>query len=406
MLNSSGSDHRVELLAPAGNWAMLNAAVQSGADAVYFGLKGFNMRSTARNFGYEELGKIADSCHTHDVRAYLALNTIIYEEELCLVNDLLRSARDSGVDAVICWDHSIILEAVRLGLETHISTQASISNSEAAEYYHKLGASRCVLARECTLEHIQRIKEKTDIGIEVFAHGAMCISVSGRCQLSQFLYGRSANRGDCLQPCRRAYDTFLIKDQEEKTELEIGNDYILSPKDLCTLPFLDKLIPVVDVLKIEGRARSPEYVATVTGVYREAVEAVHEERFTEEFVESRMNRLKQVYNRGFSSGFYLGKPVNEFTQKSGSQAEKRKMVLGTVTNYYRQIGVAEVLVRANELHLGDEILIIGPTTGVVQERVTSMEKEHRPVQSAGRNERVGVKLCQRVRKNDEVFLWQ
>lgn len=398
--------HKPELLAPAGNYEMLAAAIEAGADAVYFGIAGFNMRATAKNFKLDELTSIVVQCHGHGIRAYLTLNTIIYQEEIPLVKKILKKASEAGIDAVICWDFAVISEAKRLGLEIHISTQASISNAEAANFYRSIGASRCVLARECSLEQIKSIRRNTTLELEVFIHGAMCVSVSGRCFLSQFLYGRSANRGDCLQPCRRAYDTYLIKDKQEGKELILGNDYILSPEDLCTLPFLDKLIPLADSFKIEGRARNAEYVYTVVKIYREAISAIRENRFTDELKNASLNELKKVYNRGFSSGFYLGKPVDSFTKKPNSQATKRKLILGKVTNYFKRQSVAEIKVTANSVSLGDEILIIGPTTGVVHEEVSSIEKEYNPVETASKGETVGIKISRIVRRNDSVFLWK
>ncbi len=399
-------NRKVELLAPAGSHAMLSAAINAGADAVYFGLDGFNMRATAKNFKIGEINSVISLCHERNVKAYLTLNTIIYQEEIPLVKNLLKKTHDAGIDAVICWDFAVIREAEKLDMEIHISTQASISNSDAAEFYKSAGASRCVLARECSLEHIKEIRGNSSMEIEVFIHGAMCISVSGRCFLSQFLYGRSANRGDCLQPCRRAYQTYLIRDRQEGRELVLGNDYILSPEDICTLPFLDKLLPYVDSLKIEGRARNPEYVYTVVKTYKEAISAIENGNFTEDFINSALDELKKVYNRGFSSGFYLGKPVNAFTEKPNSQSTRRKLILGRVTNFYKNQGVAEISVTANSVRTGDEILITGPTTGVVHEHVLSMEKNYRKIPAAVKGDIVGIKLSGTVRRNDSVFLWQ
>jgi putative protease len=241
--------------------------------------------------------------------------------------------------------------------------------------------------------------------LEIFCHGAMCVSVSGRCFTSQFLYGKSANRGDCIQPCRRDYDKYLLKDKEEDKELVLGNDHVMSAKDLCTLPFLDKLLPYVDALKIEGRARSPEYVAVVVKAYREAVDAIAKGKFGKEFVKKQMKKLKEVYNRGFSSGFFLGKPINEFTEQYGSKATKRKINLGVVRNYYRKIKVAEILIRANRLKLGDTILIIGNTTGVVEQKVNSIEINHKSVKEADKGNSVAVKVDKLVRKNDKVYVF-
>jgi putative protease len=400
------SRSRPELVAPAGNPAMLRAVLEAGADAVYFGVRGFNMRATARNFGAGELTEIVAACHSHGARAYLTVNTLIYEQEIPLLERLLEQARAAEVDAVIAWDMAVLQAAGEVGLEIHLSTQASLSNSRAASAYRALGVRRCVLARECSLQQLEEIRRRGILEIEAFAHGAMCVSVSGRCFLSEFLYGRSANRGDCLQPCRRAYDTYRIREREEGNELVLGNDYVLSPQDLCTLPFLDRLAPQVDALKIEGRGRSVEYGATVVRVYRQALEAIAAGTFSAAVVKAGLAELRRVYNRGFSSGFYLGRPLDAFTRREGSQAEKRKTNLGRVENFFSRNMVAEILVTSGELSLGDEILVIGPTTGLLEARVESLEMENSPVKSAGKGQRVGVKLPGRVRRNDQVFLWQ
>lgn len=393
-----------ELVAPAGDRAMLQAVLAAGAGAVYFGVQGFNMRATARNFTAEEIPEIVSRCHDSRARAFLAVNTMIYEQELPLLKKLLEQARKAEVDAVIAWDLAVLQAAAGLGLTIHLSTQAGAANSSAAAAYRALGVKRCVLARECTLEQVSEIRRESGLEVEAFAHGAMCVSVSGRCFLSQFLDGRSANRGDCLQPCRRAYDTYLIRERDGGRELVLGNDYVLSPRDLCTLPFLDRLAPVVDALKIEGRARNVEYAATAVRVYRRALEAVSAGAFSEALVEEGLAELRQVYNRGFSAGFYLGRPLDDFTRRPGSQAEKRKITLGRVENYYARPGVAEIFITAGQLSPGDEILIIGPTTGLVSAEVETMEIEHRRVKRAVRGERVGVKLPQRVRRGDQVYL--
>ncbi len=395
-----------ELLSPAGDWTMLKAALDAGADSIYFGIKELNMRATARNFQQQEIQRVADTCHEQDRLAYLTLNTIIYEEELEKLETILREAKKADIDGIICWDHSVIKLARDEGLDIHISTQASISNSIAARFYSSLGASRCVLARECSLEQIKAIKEQVPIEVEVFIHGAMCVSVSGRCFMSEFLYGRSANRGDCIQPCRREYDTYLIKDRQTGKELLLGSNYVLSPKDLCTLPFLDRVYPIVDAMKIEGRARNPEYVYVVTSVYREALDEITSGNFNEDFVNHGLAELKKVYNRGFSSGFYLGKPINSFTEKPNSMATRKKTILGRVTNYFRKVQVAEIEITTNSVECGDEIVITGPTTGVLIETVQTMEREGKRIEKAAKGDLVGIKVSKRVRKNDSVFIWE
>jgi putative protease len=301
-----------ELLSPAGDWPSLIAAVKAGADAVYFGVKQLNMRAAAGNFDLAEIKKVVGYCHAHGARAYLTLNTIVYEKELGAVRKILIKAKEAGVDAVIAWDFSVIKEANRLAIPIHLSTQASVSNSEALDFVKRFNVKRVNLARECTIDDIRDIRKKTDMEIEVFIHGAMCISESGRCFLSQELFRKSANRGECLQPCRRSY---LIEDMEEKHKLLVGSHYILSPKDLCALPFIKQLIKLgVNAFKIEGRNRSPEYVKTATETYREAID----EPLTKEKIMMLMDKLKTVYNRGFSPGFYLGEPSTEaFTDVYG-----------------------------------------------------------------------------------------
>jgi putative protease len=300
-----------ELLAPVQDYTSLTAAIKNGADAVFFGIKGFNMRAGAKNFTVKDLPKIVKIAHKNNVKTYLAINTIIYENEIKKVEQILLKVKKAKIDAIICWDFSIIQIAKKLNIEIHISTQASIANSKTAEFYRKLGATRVVLARECSLEQIKEIKKQTKAEIEVFIHGAMCVSMSGRCFMSQFLYGKSANRGECLQPCRRKY---LIKQIDGGQELELGEDYVLSPKDLCTIDFIEKIIDAgIDCFKIEGRNRSPEYVAVVTKSYRTIIDFVcstkkRDNKFYEQLSalkEELFEKLNTVYHRGNSTGFFL-----------------------------------------------------------------------------------------------------
>ena len=394
-----------ELLAPVGNWAMLVAAIESGADAVYLGVKGMNMRATAKNFSLGELEKIVNYSHKKGVKLYLTVNTIVYENELTKLKSILQKAKDYSVDAIICWDFAVINLAKEIGIEFHISTQASISNSESANFFSKLGATRCVLARECSLEDLKKIKKKTKIGIEVFAHGAMCVSVSGRCFISESIYGKSANRGDCLQPCRRAYDKVLIKDKEEDHELILGNDYVMSPKDLCTFEFLDNILPFVDSLKIEGRGKSPEYVKKVVSVYRKGIDRILDNTFTKDFVSEKMEELHTTFNRGFSTGFYMGKPISEFTNEYGSKSKKKKYTLGRVTNFYKKINVADIEITSNKIKKGDTIIIIGNKTGVHEQVVESIITESKK-KIGLKGDVASIKMEKVVRKNDAVFLWK
>jgi len=388
------SNKKPELLAPVQDYTSLNAAINNGADAVFFGIKGFNMRAGAKNFSVKDLSKIAKIAHKNNVKVYLAVNIIIYEEEIKKVTELLKKVKKSGIDAIICWDLAIIQIAKKIGVEVHISTQASIANSEAAEFYRKLGATRVVLARECSLEQIKQIRKHTKVEIEVFIHGAMCVSMSGRCFMSQFLYGKSANRGECSQPCRRKY---LIKQIDGDEELELGESYVMSPKDLCSITFIDQILDAgVDCLKIEGRNRSPEYVATTTKAYRTVIDFVYsakkkDKKYYEELEKLKklmLIKLSSVYNRGQSTGFFLGKPINEWTDGHGSQATKKKVLVGKVTKFYKQINVAEIFIQNNPLKIGDMILFQGPTTGSLETEVTSLEINHQPVKEAEKGQKL------------------
>jgi len=393
----------VELLAPVSNPVMLKAAIDAGADAVYFGLKKLNMRASGKNFTLEELPDVVKQCHDSGVKVFLTVNSIIYNEELDDMKKIISGAKQAGVDAIICWDMAVIQECKEQDIEFHISTQASVSNIEAARFYKSLGATRIVLARELNLKQVKEIIDQTGIEAETFVHGAMCVSVSGRCFLSHHLFGRSANRGDCLQPCRREYK--IIDTDEQDNELVLGKGYVLSPKDLCALPFLDKLMSAgISCFKIEGRVRSPEYVKTVTGVYRTAIDAVKKGVFNKELVDKLQEKIKTVYHRGFSSGFYLGSPTaDDFTDVYGSKATTKKVYIGFVKNFFKNKGVAEVKIEAGKLKVNDKIMVQGPTTGVKEQVVSSMQINHKPVNEAEKTD-VGIKLDFLARQNDKVFV--
>ncbi len=403
--------NKPELLAPIQDYTSLSAAIDNGADAVFFGIKGFNMRAGAKNFTVNDLPKIARMAHKNNVKTYLAINTIIYESELKKIEKILIKVKAAKIDAIICWDFAIIQIARRLKIEIHISTQASIANSETAEFYRKLGAKRVVLARECTLEQIKEIKKHTKAEIEIFIHGAMCVSISGRCFMSQFLYGKSANRGECQQPCRKKY---LIKQVEGGKELELGEDYVMSPKDMRTLDFIEKILDLnIDCLKIEGRNRSPEYVATVTRAYRTIIDFIYSAKKRDTQFKIELAKLKQelnekldtVYHRGSSSGFFLGKPINEWANCSGSQATQKKIYVGKILHYYNKIKVAEILIQGNnKIMVGDSLLIQGPTTGSIEEKIISLEKDHKSIKETKALDRVAIGLKSLVRKNDQVYV--
>ncbi|MFA7228004.1 MAG: peptidase U32 family protein [Melioribacteraceae bacterium] len=391
-----------ELLAPAGNWTMLNAAINAGADAVYFGVKNLNMRAAANNFDLSDLPEIVDHCRKNNVKTNLTLNTIVFEDELGELDKIVRAAKEAGVDMIICWDMSVIQKCAELKIPFCISTQASASNSASVKFYESLGASRIVLARECTLDKIKEIKSRSAIEIETFVHGAMCIAVSGRCFMSHEIFGKSANRGECIQPCRREYK---IIDGDEKFELELGDDYVMSPKDLCSIEFLDKLIEAgIDALKIEGRKRSPEYIATVVSVYRQGIDLYFEDKFDETKKAEAVEKLKKVYNRGFSPGFYFGEPGSESYAKTyGSIATTRKVYIGKVLNYYKRSEVAFIRIEADELKSGDSIYIIGNTTGVVELQIDKMMQEEKELSAAAKGNDVTIVCNERVRQYDKVY---
>lgn len=397
-----------ELLSPAGDRSSLITALDAGADAVYFGVKGLNMRHGAGNFDVLELPRVMDTIHESGAKGYLALNVIVYDRELERVERVLRAARDAGVDAVILWDMAVLDLARELGLAVHISTQASVSNLRAVRAYSDLGAERVVLARECALEDIRRIsaelkREGPGCGIETFIHGAMCVSVSGRCFLSQYSFGRSANRGDCLQPCRREY-TISETDPEGGAGYVLGEDYVMSPGDICAMPFIDKLIEAgIDSFKIEGRMRSPEYVGVVTACYRKAMDAYSEGKLDEELKRELTGRLRGVFNRGFSSGFYFGRP-----RDLGAEPARpyEKIFIGEVLKFYKKISVAEVRLMAGGIRKGDRLLICGRGTPAFFMDADQMEIEHRRVSAAEQGSSVGLKVPFMVRRNDKVFLWR
>jgi U32 family peptidase len=381
----------VELLAPVRDETSFTAAVNAGADAVYFGVGELNMRINSKGIDIKDLKRIVKKAHEKEVKVYVTVNTIVYDNELKLADKILKKIKQSKADAIICWDPAIIEKAKELGLEIHISTQANISNTKAANFYKELGATRIVLARELTLKQIKEIK--TDLEIEVFIHGAMCVSVSGRCFMSQFLHGRSANRGDCLQPCRREYE---VTDVETKDQLKISNGFVMSPKDLCTLPILDKIVKVANVLKIEGRSRSPEYIKTVTEVYRVAIDAIENKKFNKTLVKKLTKKLEKVYNRGFSTGFLLGRPSpKDWNDGYGSKAKESKQYAGRILNYYKKAKIALVKIESNQIKTGDKIQIHGPTTGVIEFILKEIKGEDKEITFP----------CEKiVRKNDQVFL--
>jgi putative protease len=394
-----------ELMAPAGDWTMLRTAVQAGANAVYFGVDKLNMRSKAANFTVDELPEIVKYCRENKVKTYLTINSIVFEEEIKELEDIIISAKNSEIDNIICWDLSVAELCSKHNLPFCISTQGSVSNSLAASIYKKLGAVRIVLARECSLEEIKKIRANTDLEIEAFVHGAMCIAVSGRCFMSHHMFGQSANRGECVQSCRREFEVY---DSSSDKSLILGEDYVMSPNDLCTIGFIDKLIEAgIDSFKIEGRKRSPEYVAKTVSVYRRAIDLYFEGKLTDDIKKEMLEELKQVYNRGFSSGFYFEIPSSEnYADIHGSKATKRKEYLGKVLNYFQKPKVVHILIESGSLNQNDDLLIIGETTGVIENKVNSFLRNDEAATSAEKGDEVTFVIDDLVRPRDKVYLFK
>lgn len=402
----------IEIMAPVGSYESLQAAFQAGADAVYFGIGALNMRSKSTyNFTLKDLREIVTRCQTKGVRTYLTVNTVLYDQELEEMRQIVDAAKEQGIDAIIASDLSVIQYAFSRGMEIHVSTQLNISNIESLRFFAQF-ADVMVLARELTLEQVAKIVEQIReddirgpsgelIRVELFAHGALCMAISGKCYLSLHEKNYSANRGQCLQTCRKAY---LVQEKESGYELEVDNEYIMSPKDLMTINFLNKILDAgVTVLKIEGRARSPEYVKTVVSCYREAVDAWFEGTYGEQKIEAWKERLSTVFNRGFWDGYYLGRRLGEWSHKYGSQATKRKIFVGKITNYFSNIQVAELLPEANTLEKGQELVIIGPTTGVVETQVEEIRVEDQPVQIAEKGTPCSFRINKKLRRSDKVY---
>lgn len=403
-----------EIMAPAGSFDSLRAAINAGCDSVYFGVQHLNMRSrSANNFCVEDLEAVASECRAAGVRTYITLNTLMYQHDLKLMRRIVDEAARAGIDAVIAQDMSVILYAREKGIAAQASTQLSISNIEGVRFYAQF-VDTIVLARELDLKMIgdivSAIREEDIRGvsgelvkIEVFAHGALCIAQSGRCQMSLLQSNTSAQRGACLQECRKLY---RIIDEETGAEFGVQDGYVLSPRDLCTLPFLEQLVATgVDALKIEGRGRAPEYVSAVVGVYREAVDLICSgERPSEKQSEQWMKRLESVYNRGFCEGYYMGKPLPEWARTSGSQATEEKSHLGKVTHYFPRAGVAEIMLQSADLRLKDELMFVGRKTGVVRTHVSDIMLEEKHVEEASNHSIVTIPMKEPVRLNDKVYL--
>ncbi len=406
----------IEIMAPVGSYEALAAAIQAGADSVYFGIGRLNMRSaSAANFTADDLARIVATAHAAGLKAYLTVNTVVYEEEIATVNEIIDRAKAEGVDAIIATDMAAILYARRVGVEVHISTQSNISNSEAVKFFSQW-ADTVVLARELTLEQVARIRREiveNDIRgprgelveIEMFAHGALCMSISGKCYLSLYETGCSANRGACRQLCRRKY---TLTDRETGAAVDIDGQYVLSPKDLCTIDFLDRMIDAgVRVLKIEGRARGAEYVKRVVECYDEALRAIEAGTYTPESAAALKERLRTVFNRGFWEGYYAGRPVAEHSAHYGSAATRRKVYVGKVTNFFKKLSVAEVLVEAAPLRRGEEIFFMGPTTGVAEQQLDELHgPDGSPVDGVSQGELCAIRTPGLVRRGDQLYKFE
>jgi len=402
----------IELLSPAGSWESLNAAMQAGADAIYFGVGALNMRAKgSMNFSVADIPEIAALCRSKGVRSYLTLNTILYDHDLILAREIIDQAKFSGIDAVIAFDITAIMYAHEAGIPVHISTQANITNAGSVKFFSAY-ADVMVLSRELTLEQVglisQAIRRNNICGpsgrqvkLEIFAHGALCMAVSGKCYMSLHTDFSSANRGACVQNCRRKY---TVRDQESGAEFAIENEYIMSAKDLCTIGFLDKVVASgISVLKIEGRGRAEEYVYTVTKCYREALDAIADGTYSRTKIEDWESRLATVFNRGFWDGYYLGRKLGEWHTTDGSAATQKKIYVGKAMHYYSKAMVAEIRLDAGQLKLGDQLMISGPTSGVQFAVVDEMRMLDRQVDHAQKGDVISIPLKQKVRESDKVY---
>ncbi len=401
-----------EIMAPVGSYESLSAAIQAGAGSVYFGVGKLNMRShSANHFDLSDLRQIAETCNAHNIKTYLTVNTIIYEADLPTMREILDAAHEAGISAIIASDVAVMTYCRQIGLEVHLSTQLNITNTEALKFYAQF-ADVSVLARELNMEQVQQIHEEIlrtpilgpksePVRIEMFCHGALCMAVSGKCYMSLHAQNRSANRGECVQICRRSY---LLTDRETGNEIEVDNKYLMSPKDLKTIRFVDRMMKAgVRVFKIEGRARGPEYVYTVVKCYREAIQSVLDGTFTEEKKDAWDKQLATVFNRGFWDGYYQGQTIGEWNDHYGSRATERKVLVGKVTKYFARIGVAEVAVEANTFSVGDKLLITGNTTGAMYLEANEIRYDLHPVDKALQGQRISIAVPGKVRPNDKFF---
>ncbi|MHC9089007.1 peptidase U32 family protein [Tenacibaculum sp. IMCC1] len=403
---------KIELMAPAGNFESLQAALDNGCDSIYFGVEQLNMRARASiNFTLDDLEEISRRCSEKNVRTYLTLNTIVYDHDLSIVKTLIKRAKEANITAVIAMDQAVIAMARAEGMEVHISTQINITNIETVKFY-AMFADTVVLSRELSLRQVKKITEQIKkeeikgpsgrlLEIEIFGHGALCMAVSGKCYMSLHSHNSSANRGACKQNCRKKY---TVIDQESGFEMELDNEYIMSPKDLCTIDFLDQVADAgIKVLKIEGRGRAPEYVAKVIKCYRDAIDSLYNGTYDKEKVISWMQELEKVYNRGFWNGYYLGQKLGEWSKEPGSHATQKKVYLGKGMHYFPKAEVGEFKIEAYDLAIGDTILITGPTTGAQEMELKSMFVNDKEAQTATKGDEVTMKLDFRIRPSDKLY---
>ena len=403
---------KVELMAPAGSYESLTAAIKAGADSVYFGIEQLNMRArSTNNFTIDDLSKIHEICSSHNVKTYLTLNTILYDHDISLMKKIIVAVRESKIDAVIASDYAVFNQAKKEGVKIHISTQANVSNIDSVEFFAQF-SDVVVLARELTLKQVESIvKEikRRDIRgvsgelmrVEIFAHGALCMAVSGKCYLSLHSNYASANRGACVQNCRKSY---VVTDKEDGVEFEIDNEYIMSAKDLCTIDFLDKVIDTgVKVLKIEGRGRSADYVYTTIQCYREAIDSIVDGTYSQEMVKGWKERLSTVFNRGFWDGYYLGKTMGEWNDEYGSKATKKKIYIAKGLKYYEDAKVGEFKMESHSITLGDEVMVIGPTTGVIQTFVDELRINNNQTESVKKGDVFTLPLLEKLRPSDKLY---
>ncbi|MCX7728081.1 MAG: U32 family peptidase [Bacteroidia bacterium] len=405
---------KMELMSPAGSFESLMAAIKAGCNSVYFGIEQLNMRARSSiNFTIEDLKEIAGIAKDHGIKTYITLNTIVYDHDLRLMREIVDAAKENGIDAIIASDHAVLNYCRKIGMVAHISTQCNITNIEAVEFYSSF-ADVMVLSRELSLMQVESITKEIKrrnitgpsgnlVRIEIFGHGALCMAVSGKCYLSLHSHNASANRGACIQNCRRSY---IVIDKEEGYELEIDNEYIMSAKDLCTIDFLDKIIEAgVSVLKIEGRGRSADYVYITTQCYREAIDSIYEGTYTKEKIDDWKKRLSTVFNRGFWDGYYLGRKMGEWSKEHGSSATKKKLFLGTGRRYFDKIKVAEFQIETHSLKKGDEIIITGPKTGFIKTKVEEIRVNDVQVDEVKKGDIFSIQVPEEIRPKDKLYKW-